>query len=113
MIVKVTNQILNGIEPVGKEEVKAKADIKNAGILVGNQLAIANIEELNEALSGQLLDDGYRELWEAINACTPCYDIFKIIVGEKLAESTIKWRLRKLTALAKKLDIIPNQRFKY
>ena len=113
MIVRVTELILNGIEPSGKEEVKAKADLKNAGILVGNQLAIANTEELDEALSGQLLDDGYKELWDAINDNIPCYEIFKKIVGEKLPESTIKWRLRKLTALAKHLGIIENKRFKY
>lgn len=113
MLTKVTKQIVNGAEPEGSEEIKAIGDLKNAGILVGNQLVVSNEIELNEALSGQLLDDGYSELWKAINSGVPCYETFKEIVGENLTEGTIKWRLRKLTALAKKLDIIPNRRFVY
>lgn len=113
MMAKVTQKILDGIEPETGEETKAKADLKNAGILVGTQLAISNTEELSEALSGQLLDEGYKELWDSINNNTPCYEIFKKIVGENLTESTIKWRLRKVTALAKKLEIIPNRRLNY
>lgn len=107
---KVTTMILNGDEPSEKEDLKANADLKNAGILVGGQLAVSNTEELNEALSAQILDDGYSEFWEAIRLGNPCYEIFKTIVGEKLTESTIKWRLRKLTALAKNLGVIPKKR---
>lgn len=109
-MIEVTEQLISGINPTDNEGIKAKADLKNAGVLVGNQLAVANAEELSEALSGQLLDDGYSELWAVIKANQPCYEIFKKVVGENLAESTIKWRLRKLTALAKKLEIIPNKR---
>jgi len=110
---EVTQQIINGTEPTDKEGIKAIADLRNAGVLVGSQLVVANIEELGEALSGQLLDDGYGELWTTIKADKPCYEVFREIVGENLKESTIKWRLRKLTALAKKLEIIPNKRFQY
>ena len=39
-----------------------------------------------------------------IHAGQPCYEIFKGIAGEGLTESTLKWRLRKLTALAKKTE---------
>ena len=105
--------ILNGEEPTGKEALKAKSDLNNAGVLVGGHLAVSNIEELNEALTAQILDDGYEDFWKAIHADQPCYEIFKGIAGEGLTESTLKWRLRKLTALAKKLKIIPNKRFKY
>lgn len=110
---EVTQQIISGVEPTDKEGIKAIADLRNAGVLVGSQLVVANIEELGEALSGQLLDDGYGELWATIKADKPCYEVFREIVGENLKESTIKWRLRKLTALAKKLEIIPNKRFQY
>lgn len=113
MLTKITKKIVNGIEPEGSEEIKAIGDLKNAGILVRNQLVVSNEIELNEALSGQLLDDGYSELWKAINSGVPCYEIFKEIVGENLTEGTIQWRLRKLTSLAKKLEIIPNKRFVY
>lgn len=113
MMTKVTTMILRGEEPTGKEEIKAKADLKNAGILIGSQLAVSDTLELNEALAGQLLDDGYSELWDAILLDQPCYEIFKKIVGEKMTESTIRWRLRKLTALAKNLELIPNKRFQY
>ena len=110
---KVTNMILNGNEPSEKEDIKAKSDLKNAGILVGGQLAVSNIEELDEALAAQITDDGYSEFWEAIRLDEPCYEVFKSIVGENMSESTIRWRLRKLTALAKNLEIIPNKRFSY
>lgn len=112
-MIEVTSLILNGEEPAGKEAIKAKSDLNNAGVLVGGHLAVSNIEELNEALTAQLLDDGYEDFWKAIHADQPCYEIFKGIAGEGLTESTLKWRLRKLTALAKKLKIIPNKRFKY
>jgi hypothetical protein len=112
-MVEVTAMILAGNQPTDKEAVKAKSDLKNAGILVRGQLAVSNIEELDEALAAQLLDDGYYELWEAILSGQPCYEIFKSIIGEKLSKSTIDWRLRKLTSLAKNLDLIPNSRFLY
>ncbi|ELY4557320.1 hypothetical protein SMZ76_001727, partial [Cronobacter sakazakii] len=112
-MIEVTSLILNGEEPTGKEALKAKSDLNNAGVLVGGHLAVSNIEELNEALTAQILDDGYGDFWKAIHADQPCYEIFKGIAGEGLTESTLKWRLRKLTALAKKLKIIPNKRFKY
>lgn len=112
-MIEVTSLILNGEEPTGKEALKAKSDLNNAGVLVGGHLAVSNIEELNEALTAQILDDGYEDFWKAIHADQPCYEIFKGIAGEGLTESTLKWRLRKLTALAKKLKIIPNKRFKY
>jgi hypothetical protein len=110
---KVTNMILGGNEPSEKEDIKAKADLKNAGILIGGQLAISNVEELDEALAAQITDDGYSDFWEAIRLNKPCYEVFKSIVGENMTEGTIRWRLRKLTALAKKLEIIPNKRFRY
>lgn len=112
-MIEVTSLILNGKEPTGKEALKAKSDLNNAGVLVDGHLAVSNIEELNEALTAQILDDGYEDFWKAIHAGQPCYEIFKGIAGEGLTESTLKWRLRKLTALAKKLKIIPNKRFKY
>jgi hypothetical protein len=112
-MIEVTHLILNGEEPTGKEAIKAKSDLNNAGVLVGGHLAVSNIEELNEALTAQILDDGYSDFWKAIHADQPCYEIFKVIAGEGLTESTLKWRLRKLTALAKKLKIIPDKRFKY
>jgi len=55
-----------------KEEIKARADLKNAGILIGGQLAISDIDELNEALTAQILDDGYSEFWKAIHSGQPC-----------------------------------------
>lgn len=112
-MVEITRMIIDGDEPTEKEALKAKSDLKNAGVLVGGNLAVSNIEELNEALTAQILDDGYSDFWAAIHANQPCYEIFKVIAGEGLTESTLKWRLRKLTALAKKLEIIPNKRFKY
>ncbi|WP_054688278.1 nSTAND1 domain-containing NTPase [Pantoea stewartii] len=112
-MIEVTSLILNGEEPAGKEASKAKSDLNNAGVLVGGHLAVSNIEELNEALTAQILDDGYEDFWKAIHSDQPCYEIFKSIAGEGLTESTLIWRLRKLTALAKKLKIIPNKRFKY
>tara|TARA_R110001592_G_scaffold221139_2_gene475807 strand:+ start:13994 stop:16627 length:2634 start_codon:yes stop_codon:yes gene_type:complete len=110
---KVTNMILSGNEPSEKEDIKAKADLKNAGILIGGQLAVSNVEELDEALAAQITDDGYSDFWEAIRLNKPCYEVFKSIVGENMTEGTIRWRLRKLTALAKNLEIIPNKRFLY
>ncbi len=110
---KVTNMILSGNEPSEKEDIKAKGDLKNAGILIGGQLAVSNIEELDEALAAQITDDGYSDFWEAIRLNKPCYEVFKSIVGENMTEVTIRWRLGKLTALAKKLEIIPNKRFLY
>lgn len=112
-MVKVTNTILSGDEVSSKEEIKARSDLKNAGILIGGQLAISDIEELNEALTAQILDDGYSEFWSAVHSGQPCYSIFKSIVGENLAESTVKWRLRKVTALAKNLGVISTKRIKY
>jgi len=108
-MIKVTTMILNGDEPIEKEDLKANSDLKNAGILIGGQLAVSNTAELDEALTAQILDDGYSDFWEAIRLGHPCYEIFKSIVGEKLTESTIKWRLGKLTALAKNLGVIPNK----
>jgi hypothetical protein len=105
--------LLNGNEITGSEQVKAKADLKNAGVLVGNQLAVSNIKELEEALTAQLQDPGYKDLWDAINNGMPCLEIFTRIVGESLSESTIRWRIRKVTSLAKKLNLIPDKRFKY
>lgn len=110
---KVTKMILNGEELAEKEDIKARADLKNAGIFVGGRLAVSNVDELNEALAAQVTDDGYSQFWKAIHAEQPCYEIFKSIAGENLTDSTLRWRLRKLTALAKKLDIIPNKRFEY
>ena len=112
-MVEVTQMIIKGEEPTENEALKAKSDLKNAGVLVGGNLAVSNIDELNEALTAQILDDGYSDFWAAIHANEPCYAIFKVIAGEGLTESTLKWRLRKLTALAKKLKIIPNKRFTY
>lgn len=112
-MVKVTRSILNGDEIFDKEEIKARSDLKNAGILISDQLAISNIEELNEALTAQILDDGYSEFWNAIHSGQPCYNIFKSIVGQSLAESTVKWRLGKVTALAKNLGVIPNKQIRY
>lgn len=112
-MVKVTESILNGDEISDREEIKARSDLKNAGILISDQLAISNIEELNEALTAQILDDGYSEFWGAIHSGQPCYSIFKSIVGENLADSTVKWRLRKVTALAKNLGVISRKRIKY
>jgi hypothetical protein len=108
-MIKVTTMILNGDEPIEKEDLKANSDLKNAGILVGGQLAVSNTAELDEALAAQILDDGYSEFWKAIHLGHPCYAIFRSIVGEKLTEGTIKWRFGKLTALAKNLEIIPNK----
>ncbi|TOL43758.1 hypothetical protein, partial [Vibrio parahaemolyticus] len=66
-----------------------------------------------EALIAQLQDPGYKDLWDAINNGQQCLEIFTKIVGEGLKESTIRWRIRKVTSLAKKLNLIPNKRFKY
>lgn len=112
-MVKVTKTILSGDEVSAKEEIKARSDLKNAGILVGGQLAISDIEELNEALAAQILDDGYSEFWDAVHSDQPCYSIFKTIVGENLSDSTVKWRLRRVTALAKNLGVISKKRIKY
>lgn len=112
-MVKVTKTILSGGQISNKQEMKAKSDLNNAGILIGGQLAISDIDELNEALTAQLLDDGYSEFWEAINSDQPCYSIFESIVGEGLADSTVKWRLRKVSALAKNLGVISKKRIKY
>lgn len=113
MMIKVTEELLKGNEISGKEETKAKGDLKNAGVLVGDQLAVSNIKELEEALTAQLQDPGYNDLWEAINNGQPCLNIFTKIVGEGLSPATIKWRISKVTALAKNLKLIPNKRLKY
>lgn len=110
---EVTKLLLEEKEPLNKEGDKAKVDLKNAGVLIGTKLAVTNIEELDDALTGQLLNESYSELWNAIKLNEPCYDIFKTIIGKNLAKSTIQWKLRKLTALAKKLEVIPNKRFRY
>ena len=112
-MIEVTDMIINGEEPTEKEAIKAKTDLKNAGLLVGGRLAVSNIDQLNEALTAQIMDEGYSDFWNAIHSDQPCYEAFKAVAGEGLTESTLKWRLRKLTALAKKLEIIPNKRFKY
>ncbi|ARN65097.1 hypothetical protein CGH99_24025 [Vibrio parahaemolyticus] len=113
MMIQVTEELLKGNEITGKEQAKAKADLKNAGVLVGDQLAVSNTKELEEALIAQLQDPGYKDLWDAINNGQQCLEIFTKIVGEGLKESTIRWRIRKVTSLAKKLNLIPNKRFKY
>ncbi|TCD20492.1 hypothetical protein E0D86_13805 [Pseudomonas sp. IC_126] len=109
----VTLQLIDGIDPTDKEGIKAKGDLRNSGVLVGTQLAVSDTDELAEALTGQLLDDGYAALWEAINNGQPCLEVFTKIAGEGLTLATVKWRLKKVTALAKKLGIIPEKRFKY
>lgn len=113
MMIQVTEELLKGNEIEGKEQTKAKLDLRNAGVLVGNQLAVSNTKELEEALTAQLQDPGYKDLWDAINNAQPCLDIFTKIVGEGLKESTVRWRITKVTSLAKKLNLIPNKRFKY
>ncbi len=113
MMIQVTEELLKGNEIKGKEQIKAKSDLKNAGVLVGDQLAVSNTKELEEALTAQLQDPGYKDLWDAINNGQPCLEIFTKIVGEGLKESTVVWRIRKVTSLAKKLNLIPNKRFKY
>lgn len=105
--------MLNNQEPTDKEGTKARLDLINAGILVNGQLTVSNLEELKEALIDKILDSGYDNFWKAVNENEPCYEVFKCIIGEGLSESTIRWRLRRLTALAKKLEVIPNKRLKY
>ncbi|TOL43754.1 hypothetical protein, partial [Vibrio parahaemolyticus] len=56
MMIQVTEELLKGNEITGKEQAKAKADLKNAGVLVGDQLAVSNTKELEEALIAQLQD---------------------------------------------------------
>ena len=113
MMRKVTDMIIKGIEPDTSEEIKAKSDLKNAGILIDDQLAVSNAKELDEALLGRLQGEEYNVLWKAINLGNPCYAIFIEIIGDTRNESTNKWYLRKLTGLAKKLELIPNKRFPY
>lgn len=112
-MIEVTNMILSGEEPSESGAVKAKGDLKNAGVLVGGRLAVSNISELNEVLTAQILDDGYTDFWDAIYEGRPCYEIFKSIAGKGLKESTLRWRLRKLTALAKNLGVIPDKRLNH
>lgn len=109
---EIAKKLLNDIEIVDKEGIKAKTDLKNAGLLVNGQLAVASSEELNEALYAQLLDDGYNELWMAIKNKRPHHDIFRKMIGGNLTESTLEWRMRKLISLAKNLDIIPKNKTK-
>jgi hypothetical protein len=113
MMRKVTEMIIKGIEPDKREEIKAKSDLKNAGVLVDEQLAVSNANELDAALLGRLQGEEYNVLWEAINLGNPCYKIFIEIIGGTRIESTNRFYLRKLTGLAKKLELIPNKRFPY
>ena len=112
MMTKVAQKIIEGNSSEGKEENKAEVDLKNAGILVGDQIAVASIEELKDVLTAQLLVEGYAPLWDAIKSELSCTAIFKSIAGEKLSDATIKWRFGKVTALAKILGIIPDKRIK-
>ena len=98
-----------GMSPNDKEGIKALKDLRNAGLLVGNHLAVSSNEELREALHSSLTEEGYRPLWDAINDGAPCYVIFREMAGKGLSESTVIWLLKKLTALAKRLNIISNK----
>ena len=112
MMTKVAQKLIEGKKLETKEENKAEVDLKNSGVLVGDQLAVADIKELKDVLTAQLLAEGYTPLWAAIKKEHSCSTIFKSIAGENLSDATIKWRFGKVTALAKILGIIPNKKIK-
>jgi hypothetical protein len=105
--------LLNGKEITNKELLKAKLDLANADILVGTILVVSTEEELKDSLYELLNNESLAELWEALRTNSPCLDIFNKILGGNYAQATLRWRLRKMSSLAKAVGLIPNKRSKY
>lgn len=109
----VVRDILGGRPTETRTQKKALGDLRGAGWLEGDSPAFATEEEFR-ALARELLELGdYDEIWEAARQGDPLLPAIVPLIGEGLAEGTVRWYLKQLVSWAKNLGVIAERRYTY
>lgn len=108
----VAKSLLNGEEIIGKQAKKALMDFRSLNLIADGKAKFISMEDFNERLLKILNSAPYSELWVSIKNNQSPIQTFEKILDRELSEETLKWRYRKLTNWAKRLDIIPYNKAK-